>query len=577
MKMKYKTHRILLTSISFLLFLSLFSSMVSTATAQGTSSTATYAYITNGGSNSVSVIDTATNTVAATVSVGSSPQGVAFSPDGTLVYVANFGSGTVSVIDTATNAIAATINAGKNPYSVAITPDGTKIYVTNYGSSTVSVIDTTTNKLISTLSVGGQPFGVAVTETEAYVTNDEDQTVSVIDTTTDTVTSTIDVENEFPGGVAVAGSEVYVTSGSTGNVSVIDIATNTVTETVSVGAKPHGVAVSPDGTMVYVANLGSNSVSVIDTGTKAVVATVKVGKSPYGVAVSPDGNDVYAVNDHDNSVSVIDTDTNTVRATVKVGDLPKALGQFVGTIPVPEKIPETKEDEDNSTESEKNTGSEKTEITQTNNVNYYNNTQTNNVNYYNNHNETNTVNYYDDEPAEKTGNSGSEHENDIESDPSKASSASVNLHGEKTKVAKGEDILLKLSAVNLITKPTMHVQAIIIPPSGMSVSSTEFVESGAGQYTTTYELEPGKGRDIEVRIAANQVGDFNVTGRVVYYFGNNKKDGEDYTLDLPIQVEAPVPPTTYESASGLINSIPGLGAPGLVFILMLVFILRRNS
>jgi hypothetical protein len=85
----------------------------------------------------------------------------------------------------------------------------------------------------------------------------------------------------------------------------------------------------------------------------------------------------------------------------------------------------------------------------------------------------------------------------------------------------------------------MHIQAIIIPPSGMSVSSSEFVESGAGQYTTTYDIEPGKGRDIEVRIEANQVGDFNVTGRVVYYFGNNKKDGGDYTLYLPIQVTDP--------------------------------------
>jgi len=116
----------------------------------------------------------------------------------------------------------------------------------------------------------------------------------------------------------------------------------------------------------------------------------------------------------------------------------------------------------------------------------------------------------------------------------------------------------------------------------MSVSSTEFVESGAGQYTTTYEIEPGKGRDIEVRIAANQVGDFNVTGRVIYYFGNNKKDGEDCTLDLPIQVEDPAPQPTPESRPDIsdisdILDMPGFGVSGLVFILMLAFILRRND
>jgi PGF-pre-PGF domain-containing protein len=154
---------------------------------------------------------------------------------------------------------------------------------------------------------------------------------------------------------------------------------------------------------------------------------------------------------------------------------------------------------------------------------------------------------------------------------SEESSASVNLQSEKTEFAIGEDILLKLSAVNLITKPIMHVQVIIIPPSGMSVSSSEFAKSGAGQYTATFELEPGDGKDIEVRIAANQVGNLNVKGRVVYYFGENKKDVVDYPLDLPVQVsdsqsnQIPPPRT---------NPMPGLGIASLVLILVIVFILK---
>ena len=148
-------------------------------------------------------------------------------------------------------------------------------------------------------------------------------------------------------------------------------------------------------------------------------------------------------------------------------------------------------------------------------------------------------------------------------------SASVNLHGEKTRVVSGEDILLKLSAVNLITKPVMHVQVIIIPPSGMSVSSSEFVQSGAGQYTTTYELEPGQGRDIEVRIETNQPGDFNVEGRVVYYFGEDTENAEDYTLNLPIKVEKKSSPVEEES-------LPGFKLTSLVLALLVAFILKRR-
>ena len=43
------------------------------------------AYITNNSDNSVSVIDTATNTVTATIPVGDGPFGVAVTPDGSKV------------------------------------------------------------------------------------------------------------------------------------------------------------------------------------------------------------------------------------------------------------------------------------------------------------------------------------------------------------------------------------------------------------------------------------------------------------------------------------------------------------
>ncbi|KAF5413421.1 MAG: hypothetical protein C5S49_08585 [Candidatus Methanogaster sp.] len=156
--------------------------------------------------------------------------------------------------------------------------------------------------------------------------------------------------------------------------------------------------------------------------------------------------------------------------------------------------------------------------------------------------------------------------------------ASVQLHGEKTSVVLGEDILLKLSAVNLITKPTMHVQVIIIPPSGMSVTSSAFAKSGAGQYTTTYELEPGSGKDIEVAIRSNQVGDFGVTGRIIYYFGDDREGAEDHTLTLPITVRAEAEPgaeRTGSSAESNEASAPGFAAVVAITGLLVAYMGRR--
>jgi hypothetical protein len=157
-------------------------------------------------------------------------------------------------------------------------------------------------------------------------------------------------------------------------------------------------------------------------------------------------------------------------------------------------------------------------------------------------------------------------------------SASVNLHGEKTDVVMGEDILLRLSAVNLITKPKMHVQVIIIPPSGMSVTSSEFSKSAAGQFTANYQLEPGDGKDIEVRIRSNQVGDFNVNGRIIYYFGEEKEKAEDQTLNLPIKVrKEPVTAQTH-AANPEQKQTPGFElAAGSGGLLLLAVILKKRN
>ena len=81
-------------------------------------------------------------------------------PDGSRADVADAVlAGAVWVIDTASNTVVATIPVGVGSSGVAITPDGTRAYVTNQISNTVSVIDTTTNTVVVTVPVGSRSFG----------------------------------------------------------------------------------------------------------------------------------------------------------------------------------------------------------------------------------------------------------------------------------------------------------------------------------------------------------------------------------------------------------------------------------
>ena len=57
-------------------------------------------YVVNSGSNSVSVINTSTNTVVATIPVETAPAGVTYDSSNGMVYVSNSHSNTVSVIST---------------------------------------------------------------------------------------------------------------------------------------------------------------------------------------------------------------------------------------------------------------------------------------------------------------------------------------------------------------------------------------------------------------------------------------------------------------------------------------------
>ena len=95
-------------------------------------------YVTDAGQlatpdNRVSVIDTATNTIVASIPVGTAPLEVAITPNGAFGYVPALFSDNITVFDTATNMLVTTIPVGSEPLGVAISPNGALAYVSNHG------------------------------------------------------------------------------------------------------------------------------------------------------------------------------------------------------------------------------------------------------------------------------------------------------------------------------------------------------------------------------------------------------------------------------------------------------------
>lgn len=116
-----------------------------------------YAYVSNGKSNTVSVIDLRTMALAKTIGVGSEPSGLATNSKKNEIYVVNSNSNNVSVIDAESNTVVATIGVHGRPYLIDVAEDGKRAYVANSGSNNVSVIDLEKRLVIGNLRVGSAP------------------------------------------------------------------------------------------------------------------------------------------------------------------------------------------------------------------------------------------------------------------------------------------------------------------------------------------------------------------------------------------------------------------------------------
>lgn len=305
------------------------------------------AYIPNSGSNTVSVINTATDVVVATIPVGQFPCMVQVDQRNTKAYVlCSFGMAgapnppgypVICVINTSNNSVVNYIPAPNFTNNVfVLSPDGKKLYGFEYQGNTCSVISTVANRVVANIRVGNDPSAAVLSPdgSKLFVLNSGSNSVTVINTILNRVTTTISLGNQpnHPYSICINpdGSKVYTVND--GYVSVINTATNAVTATIrstSIGTYSTGmesITVSHDGTKVYV---GTNRafppipntavyITEINTVNNTVLRTFYLnGGSPSSIKIAPNDTKLFLTHfsngwTNNNNITIIDLVTNSI-------------------------------------------------------------------------------------------------------------------------------------------------------------------------------------------------------------------------------------------------------------------------
>lgn len=306
-------------------------------------------------SNTVSVIDPASNKLLGVIRLGDpvpgalSPlykgqllvHGLGYSPDSKTLAVVSVGSNSVTFVDTTTNKVRGTIYIGRSPHEAFFTPNGRELWVTVRGEDYVSVIDPVLMKETRHIKMADGPGMTAFGPDGRYgfVCSSFNPELAVVEVASHQIVKRLPQASPFCPNIAVTpeNDEVWITLKDTGRVQVYSakppFEQKTLLETGPI-TNHVNFANNHNGKFAYVSVGGLNAVKVFRRDAMSqLVATIPVGNLPHGLWPSGDGSRMYVAFENGGSAAAIDTMTNKVIAHIPIGQTTQALVYITNAVP----------------------------------------------------------------------------------------------------------------------------------------------------------------------------------------------------------------------------------------------------
>lgn len=308
--------------------------------------------VSNEGSDDLTLVDAASETVLRTLPVGKRPRGLHVSRDGQRLFIALSGSPRggpnvdesqlpppdrsqdgIAVLDLERDVMIGRFSSGNDPETVDASPDGRILVVANEDSAQASLIDAESGALLARIAVGLEPEGVRFSPDGrfVYVTSEASQRIDVIDVGARSVMARIPT-GQRPRNVIFTpdGARAFVSCELSGRVDVIDAREHRTLASIEIEGSPKplpmGMALDSSRNKLYVTLGRAGEVAVLDSLALRLLERIpSVGARPWGIILSPDGSRLYTANGPSGDITVIDTESRHVLGRIAVGKQPWGL------------------------------------------------------------------------------------------------------------------------------------------------------------------------------------------------------------------------------------------------------------
>ncbi len=245
----------------------------------------------------VDVVDLGSGKVVGSIQQLHNVHGVAIVPDLNKGFISNGGSNSVTIFDLKSMAKTGEPQTGMNPDSICYEPKTQKIFTFNGRSSDSTAINAKTGEPMGNLAVGGRPeFCVADGTGKLYVNLEDKNSIVEIDAAKPAVLRTASISPcEEPSGLAIDTKDgVLFSVCSNHMMAVTEMKGLKVIATPAIGAGPDAAAYDPGTGLAFSSNGDGTLTIVKNTGGKwEAVDTVQTERGARTMTVDPKTHRAY--------------------------------------------------------------------------------------------------------------------------------------------------------------------------------------------------------------------------------------------------------------------------------------------